>query len=220
MSYLKERLQTDSWVKMPWYEYIQVIADSQYTQAKSYYYKDHMRLEMSSVSFDHDQNHIVIILAVNLFAALKGIPITGLDTTTLRKTGIRDCQPDVSYYLGNNAQVIPPGTGIVNLDHYPAPNLVIEISKSSLLDDMGTKRALYEELGVSEYWVVDVQSSQILAYAVAGLGSSRIQVSQVLPGLEITLLEEALSRSRETDQSQIVAWLLTQFQTQENRNGL
>ncbi|AFY61216.1 Uma2 family endonuclease [Synechococcus sp. PCC 6312] len=220
MSYLKERLQTDSWVKIPWDEYIQIISDPLYTQAKSYYYKDHMRLEMLPVSFDHGQNHIVLILAVNLFAALKGIPITGLDTTTLRKTGIRDCQPDVSYYLENNAQVIPSGTGIVNLDHYPAPNLVIEIAKSSLLDDVGTKRALYEELGVSEYWVVDVQTPQILAYAVTGLGSQRIQVSQVLPGLGFTLLEEALNRSRETDQSQVVAWLLSQFQTEELSNGL
>jgi Uma2 family endonuclease len=70
---------------------------------------------------------------------------------------------------------------------------------------------LYEELGVAEYWVVDVQNTQILAYAVAAQGSKRIQVSQELPGLTIAILEEALRRSRETDQSQVGAWLLTQF---------
>ncbi len=220
MSYLKEQVQIDSWLKVPWDKYVQIITDPAYTQAKGYYYKDHMRLEMSPVSFDHGQNHIVIILAVNLFAALKGIPVRGLDSTTLRKPGIRDCQPDVSYYLGHNAQAISSGTGIINLDHYPAPDLVIEVSKSTLLDDVGTKRALYEELGVGEYWVVDVQTSQVLAYAVSGLGSQRIQVSQVLPGLAFSVLDEALSHSRETDQSQIVAWLLTQFQTQEDNDGV
>jgi Uma2 family endonuclease len=51
---------------------------------------------------------------------------------------------------------------------------VIEIAKTSLLDDVGTKRALYEELGVSEYWVIDVQTAQLLAYAVADQGSKRI----------------------------------------------
>jgi hypothetical protein len=65
---------------------------------------------------------------------------------------------------------------------------------------------------VAEYWVVDVQNAQILAYAMADQGSKRIQVSLVLPGLAISVLEEALRRSRETDQSQVGNWLLTQFQ--------
>ena len=65
---------------------------------------------------------------------------------------------------------------------------------------------------MAEYWVVDVQNTQILAYAIAEQGSQRIQVSQVLAGLTIAILEEALRRSRETDQSQVGAWLLSRFQ--------
>jgi Uma2 family endonuclease len=118
----------------------------------------------------------------------------------------------VSYYLGSRAQAIPSGTGIVNLDQYPAPTLVIEVAKSSLLDDVGTKRALYEELGVTEYWVLDVQNAQILAYAMTAQGSQRIQTSQVLPGLTMAVLAEALHRSRTIDQFQVGAWLLAQFQ--------
>lgn len=213
MSELQTKRRTDTWVAMPWDEYVQVIEDPIYEKAKGYYYKGHMRIEMLPVSFDHGKDHVVIIFAVNLFAALKGIPVTGLDTTTFRKPGVRECQPDVSYYIGNCAQAIPSGTGIVNLDQYPAPNLVIEVAKTSLLDDIGTKRVLYEELGVAEYWVVDVQNTQILAYAVANQGSQRIQVSQVLPGLTIAVLEEVLCRSRQTDQSQVGAWLLSQFQS-------
>lgn len=65
---------------------------------------------------------------------------------------------------------------------------------------------------MAEYWVVDVQNTQIIAYTVADQGSKRIHVSQVLPGLTIAVLEEAMRRSRATDQSQVGAWLLTQFQ--------
>jgi hypothetical protein len=36
-----------------------------------------MRIEILSVSFDQGQNHVVIILAFNLFAAIKGIPLRG-----------------------------------------------------------------------------------------------------------------------------------------------
>lgn len=72
------------------------------------------------------------------------------------------------------------------------------------------------QLGVAEYWVVDVQNAQILAYEIADQGSKRIQVSLVLPGLAIAVLEEALHRSWDTDLSQVGSWLLTQFQQKKS----
>ncbi|MFN9174283.1 MAG: Uma2 family endonuclease [Synechocystis sp.] len=212
MTNLMIKPRIDSWVLATWDEYIQQLNNLVDEPAKGYYYQGHMRIEMSPVSFDHGQDHVLIIFAVNLFIALKQIPATGLDTTTFRKIGVRECQPDVAYYLGKNAKAIPSGTGIVNLDQYPVPNLVIEIARSSLLDDLGTKRALYEELGVDEYWIVDVQKAQLLAYSMTNQGSQRIQISQVLPGLEIAILEEALQRSRQINQAEVGAWLLIQFQ--------
>ncbi|MEH2253253.1 Uma2 family endonuclease [Nostoc sp.] len=215
MSELQTQLPTDTWIYTSWEEYEQIVTNLLNEKGKSYYYKGHMRLEMPPVSFDHGQDHVVIIFAVTLFAALKGIPARGLDTTTFRKTGVQDCQPDVAYYLRERAQAIPAGTGIVKLNRYPAPDLVIEIAKTSLLDDLGTKRSLYEELGVTEYWVVDVQNAQIIAYTIADQGSKRIQESQVLPGLAIAILEEALRRSRQMSQSEVGTWLLSQFQQKE-----
>ncbi|MBU7583178.1 MAG: Uma2 family endonuclease [Nostoc sp. TH1S01] len=212
MSETQTQLPTDVWLPASWPEYLQVITELQTDKAKSYYYKGYMRLEMAPVSFDHGQDHVIIIFAVTLFATLKGILATGLDTTTFPKTGIQDCQPDVAYYLRERAQSIPSGTGIVNLERYPVPDLVIEIAKTFLLDDLGTKRSLYEELGVAEYWVVDVQNAQIIAHTMADQGSKRIQESQVLPGLVRAILEEALRRSREMNQSEVCAWLMCQFQ--------
>lgn len=89
---------------------------------------------------------------------------------------------------------------------------MIEIAETSLLDDLGVKRSLYEELGVDEYWVIDVQNTQISAYVMADGSSKPIQESQVLSGLTILILEEALRRSREMSQSEVCAWLLSQFQ--------
>lgn len=212
MSQLQTKLQTDVWIVATWDEYIQTISDLVDASLKGYYYKEQMRLEMLPVGSDHSTDHLLIAFAINLFAMLKGIAVVGRDNCSYRKTGKQEYQPDLSYYLGDQAQSIPRGTTVVDLDRYPVPALVVEIASTSLLDDTGTKRLLYEDLGVDEYWVVDVQTAQILAFAVANRGSWRIDISQVLPGLEISVLEEALKLSRQWDQSQVGNWLLQQFQ--------
>lgn len=221
MSNLQTKLSTDTWLTATWDEYIQTIENHTYEKAKGYYYNGKMRIEMLPVGNDHSRDHTVIILAASNYAALKGIPMNGNDNCTYRKTGLNEAQPDVSYYIGENADLIPWGTSIINLDDYPPPinlddypppNLVIEVANTSLADDLGEKRLLYEELGVDEYWIINVQNVQVIAFAVANGGSRKITQSQVLPGLEISLLETAFRRTRQMNQSQVIAWLISQFQ--------
>ena len=206
------RLPTDTWVLATWDEYVQAIENPAYEKAKGYYHNGRMLVEMTPTGYDHSCDNGIIFLAVNLLCILKGIPLNGLINCSFRKTGVQECQPDVAYYIGECAQVIPRGTKIVDLDCYPPPNLAIEVADTSLSNDIGDKRMLYEELAVAEYWVVDVERAQIRAFAVADGGSRRITESEVLPGLAMSLLEEALRRSREVDQTQVGAWLLQQFQ--------
>ncbi|MEH1904104.1 MAG: Uma2 family endonuclease [Nostoc sp.] len=212
MSELQIQLVTDTWIAATWDEYIQVIENPAYQKAKSYYHSGHMRIEIYAIGNDHASDHTIILFAVNLFASIKGIALNGKDNCTYRKTGFNEAQPDVSYYIGENADVIPYGTSIINLDIYPPPDLVIEVANTSLADDQGVKRLLYEDLGVKEYWILNVQNVQVMAFAIENQGSRRITESQVLSGLAISLLNEALRRTRQINQSQVGAWLLTQFQ--------
>ncbi|MBF2077441.1 MAG: Uma2 family endonuclease [Synechococcales cyanobacterium T60_A2020_003] len=206
------RIPTDTWITTSWEDYLRDVGDPAYANAKSYYYNHQVRVEMSPVGNDHASDHSIVIYAVTLFAAINGIDLNGKDNCTYRKPGVSEAQPDVSFYIGSAAEAIPWGTGIVNLDQYPSPDLVIEIASTSLSDDTGNKRLLYEDLGVGEYWIVDVQSVEIIAFAVENQGSRRIQRSQVLPGLDIAVLKTALQRSRNTNHGKVSAWLLEQFQ--------
>jgi len=204
-------LPTETWITASWDDYLNVLADPAYEKAKSYYYNGQMRIEMSPIGNDHASDHNIVIYAVNLFAALHNIDLSGKDNCTYRNAGVREVQPDVSFYVGENAETVPWGTGIIDLDQYPPPNLVIEVANTSLLDDKGNKRLLYEELGVDEYWIIDVLNVEVLAFAVENRGSRRIRQSQVLSGLDISLLEQAFQRTRLMNHGKVNAWLLTQF---------
>jgi len=212
MSIPQTKLPKDTWVHVTWDEYVQAIEDPAYEKAKGYYYNGKMRIEMSPVGNDHSRDHSIVIYAVHMFAGIKGIDLNGHDNCTYRKIGFNEAQPDASYYIGKNADVIPWGTTIIDLDRCPPPTLVIEVANTSLSDDKGDKRLLYEELGVAEYWIIDVQDVEVIAFAIENGGSRRITQSQVLPGLAISLLEEAFRRTRQMNHGKVSAWLLSQFQ--------
>jgi len=122
-------------------------------------------------------------------------------------------QPDLSYYIGDRVAIVPRGTNIIDLDRYPPPDLAIELGKTTLADDLGRKRILYEDLEIPEYWVTDVQQAEVTAFSINNNGSRRITESQVLPGFSMALLAEALKRNLAGNQSRVVTWLLAQFQT-------
>jgi Uma2 family endonuclease len=212
MPLLQTKTSLETWLSAPWQEFVNIADAPNSSKLKSYYYNGRMRFEPMSTGSDHSKDHTTIIMSVGLFATLQGLPINGHDGCSYRKTGYTEFQPDASYYVGANADIIPWGTRIVDLDRYPFPDLVIEISDTSLADDLGAKRLQYEDLGISEYWIVNVQTMQIFAFAHSHDGSiRRIRESQILTGLKLEILEQALQRSRQENQSATTAWLMEQF---------
>jgi Uma2 family endonuclease len=212
MQQLETRGITDSWIKGTWEEYLAAINNFPENQGKSYYYNGYYRLEMTPIGNDHASDHAILIFAVSLYATLKNLAFNAKDNCSFRKSGYQEVQPDISYYFADKANLISYGTSLIDLNQYPPPDLVIEISKSTLNDDLGNKRLLYEELGVSEYWSVKVDDPQIFAFEIIDRGSKRIDISKVLPNLKLSVLESALQQARTRDQSQVGRWLISQFQ--------
>lgn len=209
---LQEKLITNHWVKADWATYTNTIESPESEKARGYYYDGYMRIEDMPTGPDRSRYHLIMAFAINLFCTIKGIAFNGLDNCTYRKTGSKDCQPDLSYYTQDRSQLAPTGKSVVDLNTNPAPDLVIEISHTTLEDDLGAKRLLYEDLGIPEYWVVDVEGNQIYAFTISDRGSKRVDTSLVLPQLSISVLTDALNRSNELDQAQIGQWLMGKFQ--------
>jgi len=213
MLLVETKTPINTWIIAPWKEF-EAIADApDSAKRKSYYYNRQMRFENMSTGSDHANDHALILFALSFYAATQQIPMTAKDGCSYRQIGKTEFQPDASYYIGDNADAIAWGTRIIDLDIYPLPDLVIEISDTTFNDDLGTKRLQYEELGIKEYWIVNVQTMKIYAFAITPDGSSKhIHQSLVLSGLKLEILEQALQRSRQENQSAVTAWLMQQFQ--------
>ena len=213
MIQLQEKITTNTWVKADWDTYTNTIDSPEYEQHRGYYYSGYMRIEDMPTGADHASDNGLIYLAITLFCMAKGIPVQGLINCSYRKVEVRECQPDISFYIGDRANLSPTGKSVVNLDEQAIPNLVVEISNTTIEDDLGAKRLLYEDMGVSEYWVVDVQNTLVYAFEIFDRGSRRIDTSLVLPQLSIDTITTALNLSKEQNQTQIGQWLMKEFQT-------
>ena len=214
MPLLQTKPLLETWLPASWQEFVDLADAPDSQKLKSYYYNGRMRFEPMSTGSDHSNDHALILFALSFFAASQSLPMTAKDGCSYRKRGYTEFQPDASYYVGANADAILWGTRIIDLDQYPLPDLVIEISDTSFADDLGTKRLQYEDLGIAEYWIVNVQTMQIFAFAHGQDGSiRRIRDSIVLAGLKLEILEQALQRSRQENQSTITAWLMEQLRS-------
>ena len=211
-----KQLVTNTWAIATWDEFLKNLENPAHVKAKGYYQNGKYRIEMTPIGNEHSQDHSIINHVVYLYATLRNILLTGKDNCSYRQVGLKEFQPDLSYYVGNNANAIPWGVGVVDLNEYPVPDLVIEIANTSLADDLGEKRLLYEDLEIAEYWVVDVQNVKVIAFAIEDNGSKRIAESLVLTGLKIEILTAALQRSRTTNHTEVGSWLMQQFQEQSN----
>lgn len=121
----------NTWVKVSWDEFIQFADDPQYQKNKFYYFNGEARVKSMSTGSDHSADHALIVMAIGLFVALNGLVLNSKDNCSYRKVGTKEVQPDISYYVGDRAQLIPWGTGIIDLDTYPAADLAIKIANSS-----------------------------------------------------------------------------------------
>jgi Uma2 family endonuclease len=89
---------------------------------------------------------------VTLAKALEGSELSVLSDISVRLSDHDVPEPDIA------VTDAPEGEGILPLE---AVKLLIEVSDSTLTQDMGLKAALYAGAGVPEYWVVDVSGRVI-----------------------------------------------------------
>lgn len=206
-----QNLVTDTWVKASWDEFLAFANSPNYEKGRFYYHKGYMRIEMAAVGPRHGRHNSIVSYIILIYATIKNIPIVVFTNTSFRKTGLDEFQPDLAFYIGSELNIPPETNSPVDLNEYDPPTLAVEIGASTISDDLGRKRLLYERSGVGEYWVVDANLRDAIAFSISEGRSGEIHESLVLPGLEIALVKEALQRSQTEDDGAITRWLLQRF---------
>ncbi|MBW4650439.1 MAG: Uma2 family endonuclease [Kastovskya adunca ATA6-11-RM4] len=199
------------WAEASWEEFIALVENPAYADGRFYYHQGLVRIEMSPLGSRHGRHNSIISKTVSFFATVRKIPIIEFANTSFRQFGVGEFQPDLAFYIGSGLRVPPLIDEAIALDLSDPPTLIVEVGAESVGDDLGRKRLLYEQSGVQEYWVDDLNSGEVIAFKIADGQSGRIQQSRVLPGLEIATVESALSRSQTEDDTKINLWLLKMF---------
>jgi Uma2 family endonuclease len=112
----------------------------------------------------------------------------------IEKAGVRAAAPDAVLYIGEGSPQFKMGESrFIDLDRWRVPDLVAEVSDTTLASDLDEKKQLYSALRIPEYWVVDVRGLRVLAFRLDEGGRyEQVEVSVALTGLPISLLDQTL----------------------------
>jgi Uma2 family endonuclease len=76
---------TDTWVEATWEAFMRCAYNPAYEHGKAYYYQGKARIEMTPLGWNHAEDNTMISSLINIFCAVKGIPVRGLTIAALEK---------------------------------------------------------------------------------------------------------------------------------------
>ncbi len=126
------------------------------------------------------------------------------------------CAPDLVLYKGEDIPKWQPGEPRrISTERHRLPDLVGEVGDTTLSLDWDEQKQIYASLGIAEYWVIDVKGRRLFAFGLREQGRYEvIEVSRVLPGLPLELVEQALERLEAETNTAAANWLMQQLQAQ------
>lgn len=131
----------------------------------------------------------------------------------IEKPNTKACAPDLVIYRGDNIPRWQTGEPRrIDLNRHRLPDLVGEISDTTLSLDLDEQKQLYASLGIGEYWVIDVKGLRVFAFGLTEAGIYEpIEVSRVLAGLPIELIDRTLERLSAETNTAAANWLRQQL---------
>jgi hypothetical protein len=100
-------LQTDTWVKATWDNFVATMDTTPYDEGRGYFDNGYMRVEMAALGGGHARQNSVVSKVVSLFGMVQSVRLAEFTNGSFHKTGERGCQPDVAFYIGPDFRLPP-----------------------------------------------------------------------------------------------------------------
>jgi Uma2 family endonuclease len=200
-----------SWRSATWAEYLERVENLD-EQERVFFNLDTIWIDMGNEGINHARfNELFTLILGFWFAKQTDVTFDLLGGCVMEKPQTQSAAPDKVLYVGGNSPRWKPGEPRrVNLDSWRVPDLVAEISDTTLAIDLDEKKQLYLALGIPEYWVIDVKGRQVLAFRLVDGKYEQCSESVALTGLPIELLEQTLERM-DNENGNAALWFAAQI---------
>jgi Uma2 family endonuclease len=201
-----------SWQAATWTEYLQRVEHPISDTEQVFFNLDTIWIDMGNEGINHSRfNKLFTLIFGFWFAKQSNVQFELLGGCVLEKPTLQAAAPDEAVYIGGNSPRWKEGEPRrVNLDRWRVPDLVVEISDTTLAIDLDEKKQLYLALEIPEYWVIDVKGRQIFAFRLIDEKYHQCTESVALTGLSIELLERTLAQM-DHDNGNAALWFASQI---------
>ena len=206
----------NQWHRATWADYAALRDDSSLNRVKLAFNEGWLWVTMGAEGINHAAVSDLFIMILGFWAIQHpDQAFSSLGRCLLEWAEVRASAPDLVLYVGPDHPQWQPGEPRrIDLNQTRMPDLVGEISDTTLASDLDEKKHLYAALGIPEYWVVDVRGQRVFAFLLQENGEYIIcETSQALAGLPIALLDETLQRLTQGKNTSAAAWLSQQMAT-------
>ena len=202
-----------------WEDYLAYINNPNLEDFNVSFNQGYLWIDMGNEGINHSNvNDLLSFLLYIWFSREPGILANSFSGCVIEKPNQRAAAPDKVLYIGENSPKWQEGEPRrINLEQWRVPDLVGEISDTTLAIDLDEKKQLYAGLGIPEYWVIDIRGKRAIAFRLQENGKyQEVNTSIALNGLPIALLELTLEQLEKTNNFNAAFWFSQQIVNLQN----
>lgn len=203
------------WQPATWEDYLVYRDDRTNNRMRLFFHENYILvIDMGWEGINHATiNELFSMLFILWFIQKPEQIFSSLGGCLLEKAKSQSGAPDLVLYLGDDYPRWQEGEPRrIDLNRWRVPNLIGEVSDTTLATDLDEKKRLYADMGIPEYWVIDVQGLRVFAFQLDANGKyQECDSSLALAGLPISLLEQTLGRLKEGTNGSAAAWFAQQI---------
>jgi Uma2 family endonuclease len=209
--------QFPKWQPATWENYLVYRDDSKIDDRVRLFFNDnYLLVDMGNEGINHARvSDLFTLLFGFWFSYFTDKIADSLGRCLLQKPNTQAASPDLVLYIGEGVPQWQEGEPrLIDLSKWRVPNLVGEVGDTTLATDLDEKKKLYANLGIPEYWVIDVKAQRVFAFILQENGSyQQVEESMALAGLPIVLLEETLERLNQGTNINAASWFAQNITT-------